>query len=246
MGKQVADYYQNLAVQLCSGKDEMFARKELIIEEYRTAGKKSEINNALQELYKEYKENTPNLPKDLCYLEDKYRDMYLHDMDICQKYASINRLSIALQILDKIMPKNYTFAFNNWETIHNYIDIETGIVRKGAISAKEGEQLLIPINMRDGCIIGYGLGNDDWNQSAPHGAGRFMSRTKAFATYKLEEFQKSMEGIYSTSIQEDTIDEAPFVYKPIEEILNNIGDTVKVLKIIKPIYNFKYSREVNK
>lgn len=126
-----------------------------------------------------------------------------------------------------------------FQTIHNYIDHDTNIVRKGAISAKAGEKVLIPINMRDGCIIGIGKGNDDWNQSAPHGAGRIMSRSKAKEMVSLEEFQHSMDGIYTTSVSVSTLDESPMVYKPIDEIISNIKDTVDILKIIKPIYNFK-------
>ncbi len=129
--------------------------------------------------------------------------------------------------------------FRYFETIHNYISFEDNIVRKGAISAKKGEMVLIPMNMRDGCIIGIGKGNDDWNYSAPHGAGRIMSRIKAKETFNLEEYKESMKNIYTTSVNENTIDEAPFVYKPMQEIINNIGDTVDIIKIIKPIYNFK-------
>lgn len=237
MGKQVADYYQNLAIELCSGKGEMFKRKEEIIKTYKEQGRKSEIQNALKDLMQEYKEKKPNLPNDLCYLEGKYREMYLHDMKICQEYASSNRLYISYEIL-----RHYPQTIEEgeiFETIHNYISFEDNIVRKGAISAKKDEKVLIPINMRDGSIIAIGKGNDDWNQSAPHGAGRIMSRNKAKETFKLDEFKKSMEGIYTTSVVEETIDEAPFVYKPMEEIINNIQDTVEIQKIIKPIYNFK-------
>lgn len=236
LGKQVADYYQNLAIQLCSGKEEMFNKKEQIIKEYKKQGRKSEIQNALKELEKEYKNNKPNLPNELCYLEGKYREMYLHDMKICQEYASLNRKMIAQAILLKYFDK---YDFEDFETIHNYISFEDNIVRKGAISAKEGEKVLIPINMRDGSIIAIGKGNDDWNCSAPHGAGRIMSRNKAKETFKLDEFKESMKDIYSTSITEETIDEAPFVYKPMQEIIDNIKDTVDIVKIIKPIYNFK-------
>lgn len=240
LGKQVADYYQNLAIELCSGKEEMFVRKEEIIKTYKEQGRKSEIQAALKELENEYKNNKPNLPKDLCYLEGKYRDMYLHDMKICQQYASINRYHIADEIL-----KNYIgdtmINYNSYHftTIHNYISFDDNIVRKGAISAKKGERVLIPINMRDGSIIAVGKGNEDWNCSAPHGAGRIMSRMKAKQTFQLDEFIKSMEGVYSTSVVEATIDEAPFVYKPMQEIIDNIGDTVEIQKIIRPIYNFK-------
>lgn len=238
MGKQVADYYQNLAIELCCGKEEFYIKKEKIIKEYKEQNRKAEIQRALKELEKEYKQKQPNIPKELCYLTGKYREMYLHDMKICQEYASENRQMIANEIISyyfdivpRIMP-----AF---ETIHNYISFDDNIVRKGAISAKKGERVLIPINMRDGSIIAIGKGNSDWNESAPHGAGRIMSRIKAKETFNLKEFKKSMEGIYSTSIVEETIDEAPFVYKPMQQIIENIKDTVEIEKIIKPIYNFK-------
>lgn len=236
LGNQVANYYQNLAIELCSGKEEMYKRQEEIIKTYKEQGKKQEIQKALKELYKEYKNNKPNLPNDLCYLEGEYREKYLHDMKICQEYASLNRSYIAREILKNIGLQIYQKHF---ETIHNYIDFEDNIVRKGAIRANKGEKVIIPMNMRDGSIIATGKGNEDWNNSAPHGAGRIMSRTKAKETYKLEEFKKSMEGIYTTSVVDETIDEAPFVYKPMQEIVENIKDTVEIERIIKPIYNFK-------
>lgn len=257
LGKQVADYYQNLAIELCSGKEEMYQRKEEIIKIYKKQGRKKEIQKALKELKEEYKNNKPDLPKELCYLEGKYREMYLHDMKICQEYASLNRQFIVREILsqyfnsDKILIANAenhnygqilsdVFPRMNWfETIHNYISFKDNIVRKGAISAKKGERVLIPINMRDGSIIAVGKGNEDWNCSAPHGAGRIMSRNKAKEIFKLEEFEESMKNIYSTSVVEATIDEAPFVYKPMQEIIDNIQDTVEIERIIKPIYNFK-------
>ena len=236
MGKQVADYYQNLAIQLCSGKEEMYNKKEEIIKSYKEQGRKQEIQKALKELEKKYKDNKPDLPNELCYLEGKYRELYLHDMRICQEYASLNRSYIARSILNKMGLPIYQKHF---ETIHNYINFEDNIVRKGAIKANKGERVLIPINMRDGSIIAIGKGNEDWNNSAPHGAGRIMSRNKAKETFKLEEFKESMKDIYTTSVVQETIDEAPFVYKPMQEIINNIQDTVEIQKIIKPIYNFK-------
>ena len=246
LGKQVAEYYQNLAIELCSGKEEMFKRKGEIIKTYKQQDRKSEIEETLKELEKEYKQNKPNLPNELCYLKDKYREMYLHDMNICQEYASLNRLQIAKEILMNYFQLTYVPEIeyppvmnDRFETIHNYISFEDNIVRKGAISAKEGERVIIPINMRDGSIIAVGKGNKDWNNSAPHGAGRIMSRRKAKESFKLEEFKESMKDIYSTSVVEETIDEAPFVYKPMKEIMDNIKDTVEIEKIIKPIYNFK-------
>ena len=235
MGKQVAEYYQNLAIELCSGKEEMYQKKDEIIKTYKEQGRKQDIQKALKELEKQYKENQPDLPKELCYLTGEYREDYLHDMQICQEYASLNRKYIALEILNKYG----IIAMNKFETIHNYICFEDNIVRKGAIRANKGERIIIPINMRDGSIIAVGKGNNDWNNSAPHGAGRIMSRMKAKETFNLDEFKKSMEGIYTTSVVEETIDEAPFVYKPMQEIIDNIKDTVEIEKIIKPIYNFK-------
>ena len=214
----------------------MFAKKEEIIKTYKEQGRKQEIQKALKELEKEYKNNKPELPNELCYLEGKYREMYLHDMKICQEYASLNRSYIAREILKNI---GLQIHQKHFETIHNYINFEDNIVRKGAIRANKGERVIIPINMRDGSIIAVGKGNEEWNNSAPHGAGRIMSRMKARETFKLEEFKESMKDIYSTSVVEETIDEAPFVYKPMQEIIDNIKDTVEIEKIIKPIYNFK-------
>lgn len=259
LGKQVAEYYQNLAIQLCSGKEEMFQEKQKIIEDYKKFGRKQEIQEALKELGKKYKNNKPNIPEDLCYLTGKYREDYLHDMKICQEYASRNRVIIAEKIIEKYFNiedtyqirfywegKNFWYTqdvvdypFTVFETIHNYISFDDNIVRKGAISAYKGEKVIIPINMRDGSIIAVGKGNDDWNNSAPHGAGRLMSRNQAKEILNMEDFKESMKNIYSTSVVESTIDEAPQAYKPMEEIIENMQDTVEIQKIIKPIYNFK-------
>jgi len=241
LGKQVADYYQNLAYELMQGKDKLIEEQELIIKEYKQQGRRSEIQAAIKELYKSYQTKDIKIPKELCYLEGKYREMYLNDMKICQEYASLNRRTIADLILNKfdIFLENCDlFVF---ETIHNYIDLETNIVRKGAISAKKDELLLIPINMRDGCILGKGKGNVDWNESAPHGAGRIMSRMEAKRVLNFDEYKESMKDIYTTSVNVDTLDEAPMVYKPMQEIIDNIKDTVEIIKILKPIYNFKAS-----
>ena len=235
LGKQVAEYYQNLAIDLMSGKDDLFAKQEALIKEYKAAGRKSEIQTAIKELHRQFKATTPNIPKGLCYLTGKYREQYLDDMLICQKFALLNRVNIARLIVSH-MGWN---VIDEFTTIHNYI--EDNMVRKGAISAKRGEKVLIPINMRDGCIIGIGKGNKDWNCSAPHGAGRIMSRMKAKETLDMTEYAKSMDGIYTTSVGIDTIDEAPMVYKPMEEIVKNIEPTVRIERIIKPIYNFKAS-----
>ena len=248
LGKQVAEYYQELANQLCNYNIAEYKKKQQkLIRDYKEQGRKEEIQSVLEELRKEYQVNSNKIPKDLAYLEGKYRDDYLHDMKICQEFAIKNRQQIANQILYKYFGIGYTQAtfiqqiWKSFETIHNYISFEDNIVRKGAISARKGERVLIPMNMRDGCIIAIGKGNDDWNQSAPHGAGRIMSRMKAKKTFNIEEFKDSMKDIYTTSVNENTIDEAPFVYKPMEQIISSIGDTVEIEKIIKPIYNFKAS-----
>ena len=213
--------------------------KQKLIKEYKEQHREKEIQDKLIEISKKYEGKT-KLPKDLCYLEGKLREDYLHDMKICQEFASFNRKNIAIEIM-KHLNCALSFPGNNFETIHNYISFEDNIVRKGAISAKKEEKVLIPMNMRDGCIISIGKGNDDWNQSAPHGAGRIMSRGKAKETLNIADYKESMKNIYTTSVNEDTIDEAPFVYKPMQEIINNISDTVDIIKIIKPIYNFKAS-----
>lgn len=237
LGKQVAEYYQGLAVEIMQGKDKLYEMQAKLIEEYKAAGKKKEIQGAIKELHRKFNPNPLNIPKELCYLTGEYREKYLHDMKICQEFAVLNRKEIADVILDELGIKE----INRFETIHNYIEFGSNMVRKGAVSAKNGELLLIPINMRDGCIIGRGKGNPDWNMSAPHGAGRIMSRTKAKESISLEDFEKSMEGIYTTSVNLSTIDESPMAYKPMEEILGNIKDTVEIVNIIKPVYNFKAS-----
>lgn len=241
LGKQVASIYQNKAVEYCSYKKEMQEEKEKIKLEYKKQGRKSEITAALIDVEKKYEGKT-KLPIDLCYLEGENREKYLHDMKICQEFARNNRLCIAKQILFNYFNiDNLDNNFKYFETIHNYISFEDNIIRKGAIAARSNERVLIPMNMRDGCIIGIGKGNDDWNKSAPHGAGRIMSRNKAKEVVKIDEYRKSMNGIYTTSVNKDTIDEAPMVYKPMQEIVDCIKDTVEIEKIIKPIYNFKAS-----
>lgn len=238
LGKQVAEYYQELANQLCNYNIGEYKEKQKeLINTYKEQGRKQEIQSALEELRKEYQVNKNKIPKDLAYLEGKYREDYLHDMKICQEFAEDNRKEILFTICENMNLK----YVDHFETIHNYISFEDNIIRKGAISARKGEKVLIPMNMRDGCIIARGKGNDDWNQSAPHGAGRIMSRIKAKETFNLDEYKESMKDIYTTSVNESTIDEAPFVYKPMQEIIDNIGDTVDIIKIIKPIYNFKAS-----
>ena len=238
LGKQVADYYQNLAVELMIGKDKLAYEQDKLIAEYKDQGRSSEIQDAIKELRNAWRNKSNDIPKELCYLTGKYRDDYINDMKFCQRFAKKNRLMIALIIMFRMG----WCAIDLFETVHNYID-DSNMIRKGAISAKLGEKVLIPINMRDGCIIGVGKGNEDWNYSAPHGAGRIMSRNKARESISMESFRESMNGIYTTSVCESTIDESPMAYKPMDEIIENIKDTVDISEIIKPVYNFKASDE---
>lgn len=239
LGKQVAEIYQNIAIDTMQGLGKLAEESKKLIEDYKSKGRNKDIQRGLEELKRKFQPDKINIPKELCYLTGENREKYLHDMKICQEFASENRYAIAKEISDGMGWQ--MLCVTSFETIHNYIEHDTNMVRKGAISAKEGEALLIPINMRDGCIIGKGKGNSDWNMSAPHGAGRIMSRSKAKQSISLEEFQQSMQGIYTTSVDVSTIDESPMVYKPINEIVDNIKDTVDIIKIIKPIYNFKAS-----
>lgn len=238
LGKQVADYYQKLACDVMHGFDDIIEKQNAMIVEYKAAGRKGELQAAIAELRRQYRPATIDTPDDLCYLTGSLRDNYLHDMQICQQFAIVNREWIAKIVLRGLGIDEDSPYF---ESIHNYIDLDTNIVRKGAIDASQGKKLVIPMNMRDGCIIGVGKGNSDWNNSAPHGAGRLMSRTKAKATLNLVDYEDSMAGIFTTSVGSETLDEAPMVYKPIAEILSIIGDTVDVIGVIKPVYNFKAS-----
>ena len=177
------------------------------------------------------------IPFELAYLTGEDRDRYLHDMAVMQRYAALNRQTIRDCILDGLKLHEAEF----FTTVHNYIDLEHGILRKGSVSARTGERLLIPLNMRDGALICVGLGNDDWNQSAPHGAGRLFSRSQAESSFTLSAFKKSMEGIYTSTVSKDTLDECPMAYKDPRTIIAAIGDTVRIEKQIRPIYNFKSS-----
>ena len=240
IGKQVAEIYQQMAIDDLSGADKLAEESQKLIEDYKRTDRHKDIQRGLAELRRRFRPDKLNVPKELSYLTGEHREMYLHDMKLCQEFAKVNRITIADQILINIFGHS-SALYKAFETIHNYIEHDTNIVRKGAISAKYGETVLIPMNMRDGCIIGIGKGNEDWNYSAPHGAGRIMSRSKAKETVSLDEFEQSMKGIYTTSVNRSTIDESPMAYKPIEEIVENIQDTVEIAKIIKPIYNFKAS-----
>lgn len=235
LGKQVAEIYQQLAIDLAKGKEAYFEKKDEIIRTYKEQGRRNEIQKALEEIY--WKSKEPEIPGDLCYLYGRYFDDYMHDVEICQQFALKNREKIAEILLEHIgIAGEYAF-----HTIHNYIDIDEKILRKGAIAAHEGEKVLIPINMRDGSVLAIGKGNPDWNFSAPHGAGRIMSRTQAFKELDMDEYKREMQGIYTTSVNKDTLDEAPMAYKSLEDIIDVIADSVDIIEIMKPIYNFKAS-----
>lgn len=235
LGKQVADIYQQLAIDLHMGKEEYFNKKDEIIRTYKESGRRAEIQAALKELKDSFETQVLNVPDDICWLYGKFLDDYLHDVEICQQFARRNREKMAEIILER----TGMTSLDAFHTIHNYIDTDEMILRKGAIAAHKGEKLLIPINMRDGSVIALGKGNPEWNYSAPHGAGRLMSRTKAKETIDIEAFRASMEGIYTTSVNEFTIDEAPMAYKSIDDIIDVIRDSVDILDIMKPVYNFK-------
>ena len=237
LGKQVADYYQHVAIDNLTGVNDIGQVRKELIESLKTQGREKEISKALEELTANFQPKTKGVPKELSYLEGRDRLNYLHDMQLCQEFAVDNRAWIANVICHHMG----WVKKNQFETIHNYIEPGTNMVRKGAISAKYGERVLIPMNMRDGCIVGIGKGNEDWNCSAPHGAGRLMSREEAKEVVSLKEFASSMKGIYTTSVNNSTIDEAPMVYKSADEIQKLVVDTINIERIIKPIYNFKSS-----
>lgn len=231
LGVQVAKYYQEKAIEYCDNEKRK-QEKQILINFHKS----TETENRIQASLKRYDKEHPLIPHDLAYLEGELMQNYLYDMRICQHFADENRLAI-LMIISAFM--GWTQVKPAFNVRHNYIDLEHGIVRKGAISAQKNETVLIPINMRDGCILGRGLGNPDYNYSAPHGAGRLMSRKAAKENIKLEDFKNSMSNIYTSTVNTSTLDEAPMAYKPIESILKNIKDTVEVIDILKPLYNFK-------
>ena len=235
LGKQVAEIYQRLAIDLAKGKDKFFQQKEEIIAVYKSLGRKKEIQSKLKELEKEYRGRETSMPEDLCFVYGKYFHEYLHDMELCQEFARRNRELIAKILIGKAG----LTGGEAFHTIHNYIDVGELIIRKGAIAAHKGERVLIPINMRDGSVLAVGKGNADWNFSAPHGAGRIMSRGKAKEQLSMDEYKNSMAGVYTTSVSAGTLDESPQAYKSLEDILDVIGDTVEVVDIMKPVYNFK-------
>ena len=257
LGTQVANIYQKIAENKLVNNCE--AKKNLI-EQLKKEGRHSEIQQKLSELSNEQ----PKFPKELAFLTDSDLEDYLHDLYICQEFASNSRKAMAKIMLSKILEfvfeekpivsfendfeiccenSSFDIRLNYFETIHNYINPKDLILRKGAISAQKNEKVLIPMNMRDGSLICVGLGNEEWNCSAPHGAGRLMSRGEAKDSISLEDFKESMKGIYTTSVNQSTIDESPFAYKPMESIIDNIEDTVKIIKRILPVYNFKASND---
>ena len=235
LGKQVAEIYQQLAIDLHMGKEDYFKQRDEIISTYKAAGRRAEIQKALKELQKNYETKELHTPSDLCWLYGTFLKDYLHDVAICQDFARRSRERMAKIILER----TGMTALEAFHTIHNYIDVEEMILRKGAIAAHAGEKVLIPINMRDGSVIALGKGNPEWNYSAPHGAGRVMSRSKAKEALNLEEYKEAMKGIYTTSVNESTLDEAPMAYKSLENIIDVIRDSVEIIDIMKPVYNFK-------
>ena len=234
LGKQVAKIYQKLAVDLNRGKDEYIRQRNEIIKTYKEQGRQEEIQTALNAIALRLREE-PSIPADLCFVYGSYLDDYLHDVEICQAFARRNR-EVMAEIILEMTGMTGTDGFH---TIHNYIDTDEMILRKGAIAAHKGEKVLIPINMRDGSVLAIGKGNEEWNFSAPHGAGRIMSRTRAKADLDMDEYRRAMEGIYTTSVNESTLDEAPMAYKSLDDIIDVIRDSVDIIDIMRPLYNFK-------
>ena len=233
LGKQVAEYYQRLAIDLNKGKEEYFAKRDALIAEYKAAGRRKEIEGALKALHWNSREAT--IPEDLCFVYGTWLEDYLHDVEICQRFARRSRERMAEIILGRLGIE----VVDAFHTIHNYIDTDEMILRKGAIAAHEGEKVLIPINMRDGSVLAIGKGNEDWNFSAPHGAGRIMSRTAAKERLDMDEYRREMAGVYTTSVNEATLDEAPMAYKSLADIIDVISESVDIIEVLKPIYNFK-------
>lgn len=233
LGKQVAEYYQQLAVELNQGREDYFKKRDALIAEYKAAGRRGEIQAALKEL--RWNEKPLTIPEDLCYVYGTYLEDYLHDVEICQQFARRNREMIA----EILLSRSGLSGGEAFHTVHNYIDTQEMILRKGAIAAHKGEKVLIPINMRDGSVLAIGRGNPDWNYSAPHGAGRLMSRNTARQTLDMAAYENAMQGIYTTSVNPATLDEAPMAYKSLEDIIGVIQDSVDVVDVMKPVYNFK-------
>ena len=234
LGVEVARYYQEAGYKVLNGTDD--ATVAGIIARMRAEGREKEIQKELKKL-KNIKQTS--IPKALAYVSGELFEQYIHDMKIVQQFAALNRQAM----MDEIVGGMKLHVEEQFTTIHNYIDTDAMILRKGAVSAKAGEQLLIPINMRDGSLICVGKGNEDWNCSAPHGAGRLMSRADAKQSFTVSEFRKQMADVFTTSVNKSTLDECPMAYKGMQDILDNIGPTAEVVKIIRPIYNFKAGDE---
>ena len=235
IGKQVAEIYQARAVELLSGKEERVKARDELVREYKETGRTKEIAAALRALDAEYSAKPSSIPEDLCYVYGPDFDDYLHDVEVCQRFARRNREKMA----EVIIARTGLRAGEAFHTIHNYIDTSEMILRKGAIAAHEGEKVLIPINMRDGSVLAVGKGNPEWNYSAPHGAGRLMSRRAARDKLDMAEYREAMKGIYTTSVNAATLDEAPMAYKSLEDIIDVIRESVDVIEVLKPVYNFK-------
>lgn len=243
-GKDVAEYYQRAAYESLNGlgekrKEAAAAQRDAFIQKLRDEGREKEISRLLPAWKASLPETEATVPYEVAWCEGTLFDDYIHDMRIMQRYAALNRRIITETILKKCK----LHAVEQFETIHNYIDMDHMILRKGSVSAAAGERLLIPINMRDGALICEGKGNPDWNESAPHGAGRLMSRSEAKNTISMKDYKDAMKGIYTTCVNKTTLDESPFAYKPIDEIVMNIEPTARIISRIKPIYNFKAGDE---
>ena len=234
LGVETAKFYQNEAYRRLNKSSDKEAAE--LIARLKAEGREKQIQSELKKLANT---KTTDVPKHLAYCEGELFEQYIHDMKIVQKFAMLNRQAM----MDEIIKGMHLHVEDQFTTIHNYIDTDTMILRKGAVSAQAGEKLLIPINMRDGSLICTGKGNGDWNCSAPHGAGRLMSRSQAKQSFTVSEFKKQMAGIYTTSVNAQTLDECPMAYKSMEDIVDNIGDTVEINEVITPIYNFKAGEE---
>lgn len=230
LGLEVAGYYQDEGYRCLNGTTGKDQQK--LIMELKALGREKEIQKALVQLKAAVR---TSIPRQLAYVDGELFEQYIHDMKIVQEFAVHNRQAM----MDELTEGMGVHVDEQFTTIHNYIDTDAMILRKGAVSAKKGEKLIIPINMRDGSLICIGRGNDDWNQSAPHGAGRLMSRTAARRAFTVPEFEKQMDGIFTTSVNAETLDECPMAYKDMKDIVDNIGPTAGIYKRIKPIYNFK-------
>lgn len=240
LGLEIANFYQDKAYEALCDEMNGGSREELrtnLITRLKSQDRQREIESELAAFDAEYKSQKLYPQKDLAYVKDELLASYLHDMKICQQYAAKNRHEISYRIIENMRLN----VVDEFETVHNYIDTDNMILRKGAVSAQKGEKLIIPMNMRDGSLICTGKGNPEWNFSAPHGAGRIMSRAKAKEQISIQEFEQTMRDIYSTSVSISTIDESPMAYKPMQSIIDVIGDTVDIIERITPVYNFKAS-----